>query len=99
MRKFVYASGILNVGPEIVDWEEDDYTHADLMKELGVYDFGGDGQGYGVVEGDVARIDVDADGLEESLEEVGLEVRRIRLVRVRDEVRDDAGDRGVDDEE
>ena len=99
MRKFVYANGILNVGTEIVDWDADDYTHGDLLKELGVYEFGGPGQGYGVVEGDVARIDGDADGLEQSLQEVGFEVRRLRLVDVRDEVRDDAGDRGLGDEE
>jgi len=30
----VYANGILNVGQEIVDWETDDYTHGDLLKEL-----------------------------------------------------------------
>src|SRR3954454_11148872 len=99
VRKFVYANGILNVGPEIVDWDEDDYTHGDLLKELGVYEFGGAGHGYGVVEGDVARIDGDADGLEESLQEVGFDVRRIRLVNVRDEIREDAGERGVDYEE
>ena len=99
MRKFVYANGILNVGPEIVDWDADDYTHGDLLKELGVYEFGAPAQGYGVVEGDVARIDGDADGLEQSLQEVGFEVRRLRLVDVRDEVRDDAGDRALDDEE
>ena len=95
MRKFVYANGILNVGPEIVGWDDDDYGHDDLLKELGVHEFGGEGQGYGVVEGEVARIDVDADGLEESLEEVGFEVRRIRLVNVRDEIRDDEGERGA----
>jgi len=96
VRKFVYANGILNVGPEIVNWDDDDYAHADLLKELGVHEFGGEGQGFGVVEGDVARIDVDTDGLAESLQEVGFEVRRIRLANVRDEVRDDAGERGAD---
>jgi hypothetical protein len=98
MRKFVMANGILNVGQEIVDWEQDDYTHADLLKELGVHEFGGEGQGYGVIEDDVARIDVDCDGLEQSLEELGFEVRRIRLVKVKDEIRDDAGEREADDE-
>ena len=92
----MYANGILNVGQEIVDWETDDYTHGDLLKELGVHEFGGEGQGYGVIEGDVARIDVDAAGLEESLADFGFEVRRLRLVDVRDEIRDDAGERGVD---
>jgi len=96
VRKFVYANGILNVGREIVDWETDDYTHGELLKEIGVHEFGGEGQGYGVVEGDVARIDVDAEGLEESLTDFGLEVRRLRLVNVQDEIRDDAGERGGD---
>ena len=98
MRKFVMAGGILNVGPEIVDWEQDDYTHSDLLKELGVQEFGGEGQGYGVIENDVARIDLDCDGLEQSLEELGFDVRRIRLVKVKDEVRDDEGERADDDE-
>ena len=87
------ANGMLNVGPEIVDWEADDYTHLDLLKELGVYGLGEGEQGMGVIEDDVARIDVDCDGLEQSLEELGFEVRRIRLVRVKDELRDDAGER------
>lgn len=91
------ANGILNVGPEIVDWEVDDYTHGDLLKELGVEDMSE--AGMGVIENDVARIDVDIEGLEESLEELGFEVRRIRLVQVKDEVRDDEGDRAVDDDE
>lgn len=91
------ARGILNVGPEIVDWEHDDYTHLDLLKELGVHGLGEAEQGMGVVEGDVARIDVDCDGLEESLEDVGFEVRRIRLVTVKDEVRDDDGARADGD--
>jgi hypothetical protein len=98
MRKFVMANGILNVGQEIVDWEQDDYTHADLLKELGVHEFGADGQGYGVIENEIARIDVDCDGLEESLGDFGFEVRRIRLVNVKDEVRDDEGERDSDDE-
>jgi hypothetical protein len=87
------ATGILNVGPEIVDWEQDDYTHLDLLKELGVQEFGGGQQGMGVIEDDVARIDLDCDGLEQSLEELGFDVRRIKLVSVKDEVRDDEGAR------
>ena len=87
------ANGILNVGPEIVDWEADDYTHLDLLKEVGVHAFGEGEQGMGVIEDDVARIDVDCDGLEQSLEELGFEVRRIRLAKVKDELRDDAGER------
>jgi len=59
------ANGILNVGREIVEWEQDDYPHSDLLKELGVQEFGGEGQGYGVIENDVARIDVDCDGLDQ----------------------------------
>ena len=90
------ANGILNVGPEIVDWEADDYTHLDLLKELGVYGLGEGEQGMGVIEDEVARIDVDCDGLEQSLEELGFEVRRIRLVNVKDEVRDDVGERPGD---
>jgi hypothetical protein len=93
VRKFVMARGILNVGPEIVDWEQDDYTHLDLLKELAVQEFGSEQSGMGVIEDEVARIDVDVDGLEQSLEELGFEVRRIRLVKVKDEVRDDEGDR------
>jgi hypothetical protein len=93
VRKFVMARGILNVGPEIVDWEQDDYTHLDLLKELGVQEFGSEQSGMGVIEDEVARIDLDVDGLEQSLEELGFEVRRIRLVKVKDEVRDDEGDR------
>ena len=93
------ANGILNVGQEIVDWEQDDYTHLDLLKELGVQEFGGDGQGMGVIEDDVARIDLDCDGLDQSLEELGFEVRRIRLVKVKDEVRDDEGERATDEDE
>jgi hypothetical protein len=50
-----------------------------------------------VIEDDIARIDVDLEGLEESLEELGFEVRRIRLVKVKDEVRDDEGERADDD--
>ena len=73
------ARGILNVGPEIVDWDADDYTHGDLLKELGIHEFGEEPTGMGVIEDDVARIDVDLEGLEESLEELGFEVRRIRL--------------------
>jgi hypothetical protein len=99
VRKFVIANGILNVGPEIIDWEQDDYTHSDLLKELGVHEFGGEGQGYGVIENDVARIDVDCDGLDRSLEELGFEVRRIRLVKVKDEVRDDEGERESDEDD
>jgi hypothetical protein len=53
----------------------------------------------GVIEDDVARIDVDLEGLDEALEELGFEVRRIRLVKVKDEVRDDEGDRADDDSE
>lgn len=93
------ANGILNVGPEIIDWEQDDYTHSDLLKELGVLEFGGEGQGYGVIENDVARIDVDCEGLDQSLEELGFEVRRIRLVKVKDEIRDDEGERESDADE
>jgi hypothetical protein len=93
VRKFVMARGILNVGPEIVDWEQDDYTHLDLLKELGVQEFGAEESGMGVIEDDIARIDVDIDGLEQSLDELGFEVRRIRLVTVKDEVRDDEGER------
>jgi hypothetical protein len=99
VRKFVMARGILNVGPEIVDWEQDDYTHLDLLKELGVQSFGEEPSGMGVIEDDVARIDVDLEGLDEALEELGFEVRRIRLVKVKDEVRDDEGDRADDDSE
>src|SRR3954452_10860092 len=99
MRKFVMARGILNVGPEIVDWEQDDYTHLDLLKELGVQEFGSEESGMGVIENDVARIDVDIDGLEDSLEELGFEVRRIKLVNVKDEIRDDEGERADDGEE
>jgi hypothetical protein len=99
VRKFVMAGGILNVGPEIVDWEQDDYTHLDLLKELGVQSLGEGEQGMGVIEEDVARIDVDSDGLEQSLEELGFEVRRIRLVRVKDEIRDDEGEREATDED
>jgi hypothetical protein len=62
-----------------------------------VHEFGGEGQGYGVIENDVARIDVDCDGLDQSLEELGFEVRRIRLVKVKNEVRDDEGDREDDE--
>jgi hypothetical protein len=47
----------------------------------------------GVIDDEIARIDVDLDGLEQSLEELGFEVRRIRLVRVKDEIRDDDGER------
>jgi hypothetical protein len=90
------ARGILNVGAEIVDWETDDYTHLQLLQELGVQEFGAEPSGMGVIEDEVARIDVDVDGLEESLEELGFEVRRIKLVRVKDEVRDDAGMRDED---
>jgi hypothetical protein len=97
MRKFVMARGILNVGPEIVDWETDDYTHLDLLGELGVQEFGGEEQGMGVIEDEVARIDLDCDGLEQSLEQLGFEVRRIKLVSVKDEVRDDDGVRDSDD--
>jgi hypothetical protein len=99
VRKFVMARGILNVGPEIVDWEQDDYTHLDLLKELGVQEFGAEESGMGVIEDEIARIDVDTDGLEQSLEELGFEVRRIRLVRVKDEVRDDEGEREDSDED
>ena len=81
MRKFVYANGILNVGPEISDMLDDEYDHAHLLRQLGEYGFGEPGQGYGVIEGEVARIDVDADGLEDSLAEMGFQVRRIKLVR------------------
>ncbi|HET8605527.1 MAG TPA: hypothetical protein VFL66_00715 [Gaiellaceae bacterium] len=81
MRKFVYANGILNVGPEISDLLDDEYDHGHLLRQLGEYEFGAPGQGYGVVEGETARIDVDADGLEEALREVGFEVRRIKLIR------------------
>jgi hypothetical protein len=91
------ARGILNVGPEIVDWEQDDYTHLDLLKELGVQTFGEEESGMGVIEDDVARIDVDLDGLDQSLAELGFDVRRIRLVKVKDEVRDDEGERTADD--
>jgi hypothetical protein len=80
VRKFVYVNGILNVGPEIADLLEDEYTHGDLLKQLGEYQFGDEGQGFGVIEGDVARIDVDADGLDDSLEQLGFEVRRIKLI-------------------
>jgi hypothetical protein len=93
MRKFVMARGILNVGPEIVDWEQDDYSHLDLLKELGVQSMGEEPSGMGVIEDDIARIDVDIEGLDEALEELGFEVRRIRLVQVKDEVRDDEGER------
>jgi hypothetical protein len=97
------ARGILNVGQEIIDWEQDDYTHLELLKELGVQEFGAEPSGMGVIEDEIARIDVDIDGLEESLEELGFEVRRIRLVKVKDEVRDDEGEReddaGLDDDD
>jgi hypothetical protein len=93
------ARGILNVGPEIVDWEQDDYTHLDLLKELGVQEFGAEESGMGVVDSDIARIDVDIDGLEQSLEELGFEVRRIRLVKVKDEIRDDDGEREATDDD
>jgi hypothetical protein len=96
MRKFVMANGILNVGAEIIDWEQDDYTHLDLLKELGVQSLGEVPSGMGVIEDDVARIDVDVEGLDEALEELGFEVRRIRLVKVKDEVRDDEGERETD---
>jgi hypothetical protein len=92
------ARGILNVGPEIVDWEQDDYTHLDLLKELGVQEFGAEESGMGVIEDEIARIDLDIEGLEESLEELGFEVRRIRLVKVKDEVRDDEGEREAEDD-
>lgn len=92
MRKFVYAGGILNVGPEISDLLDDEYDHAHLLRQLGEYSFGEPGQGYGVIEGEVARIDVDADGLEQSLEELGFEVRRIRLARWREDDEDDESD-------
>lgn len=91
------ARGILNVGPEIVDWEQDDYTHLQLLKELGVQEPGSEPHGMGVIDGDVARIDVDIDGLEQSLEELDFEVRRIKLVRIKDEVRDDEGAREATD--
>ncbi len=81
MRKFVYANGILNVGPEISDLLDDEYDHAHLLRQLGEYEFGEPGQGYGVVEGETARIDGDAEGLEEALGDFGFEVRRIKLVR------------------
>jgi hypothetical protein len=80
MRMFVYVNGILNVGPEIDELLENEYTHGDLLKQLGEYEFGEPGQGFGVIEGDAARIDVDADGLDESLEQLGFEVRRIKLI-------------------
>jgi hypothetical protein len=51
----------------------------------------------GVIEDDTARIDVDVEGLEEALDELGFEVRRIRLVKVKDEIRDDEGERADDD--
>jgi hypothetical protein len=91
------ARGILNVGPEIVDWEQDDYTHLDLLKELGLQSMGEEPSGMGVIEDDTARIDVDVEGLEEALDELGFEVRRIRLVKVKDEIRDDEGERADDD--
>ena len=72
------ARGILNVGPEIVDWENDDYTHLDLLEELGVATFGAEASGMGVIDDEIARIDVDIDGLEQSLGELGFEVRRIK---------------------
>jgi hypothetical protein len=50
----------------------------------------------GVIEDEIARIDVDLEGLDEALEELGFEVRRIRLVKVKDEVRDDEGERADD---
>ena len=90
------ARGILNVGAEIVDWEQDDYTHLDLLKELGLQSMGEEPSGMGVIEDDIARIDVDVEGLDEALEELGFEVRRIRLVKVKDEVRDDEGERETD---
>ena len=92
------ARGILNVGQEIVDWEQDDYTHLQLLNELGVAEFGAEPSGMGVVDGEVARIDVDIDGLEESLGELGFEVRRIKLVNIKDEIRDDEGERDSTDE-
>ena len=47
-------------------------------------------QGYGVVEAGVARIDVDADGLERALVDAGFEVTRAQLLRW------DDGDEGFD---
>ena len=75
MRRFAFARGVLNVGPEISSWE-DDYEHEQLLRQLGEFDVGAPGQGFGELEGGVARIAVDADGLEAALRERGYEVTR-----------------------
>jgi hypothetical protein len=90
MRKFVFAAGLLNVGPEIVDGVDDAYDHEHLLRQLGEYETGKPGLGFGVVEAGVARIDVDAEGLERALVDAGFEVARAQLLRW------DDGDEGFD---
>jgi hypothetical protein len=81
VRKFVFANGLLNVGPEIVDGLDDAYDHEHLLRQLGEYGVGTPDQGYGVVDDGVARIDVDAEGLERALVDAGFSVTRAQLLR------------------
>ena len=73
MRKFAFARGVLNVGPEVSSWE-DDYDHEQLLRQLGEYEVGAPGQGFGAIEHDLARIEVDAPGLEQALRDAGYDV-------------------------
>jgi hypothetical protein len=79
-RKFVYARETLNVGSEIAS-PDDEYDHEQLLRQLGVYELGVPGHGFGEIDGDVARIDVDADGLERALRDAGYRVERAQLLR------------------
>jgi hypothetical protein len=73
VRKFAFAAGVLNVGPEVTSWE-DDYEHEQLLRQLGDYDVGAPGQGFGTIELGLARIEVDAPGLEQALRDAGFDV-------------------------
>ncbi len=73
VRKFAFSRGVLNVGPAITSWE-DDYGHDQLLRQLGDYDVGAPGQGFGTIDGDLARIDVDAEGLESALRDRGYDI-------------------------
>jgi len=92
-RKFVYARELLNVGPELGS-ADDEYDHEQLLRQLGEYDVGAPGQGFGEIDAGVARIEVDATGLEQALVEAGYRVERVELLRWDDgdEPFDSAGD-------